>query len=996
MHVDVCPVTMIAFIAFDLLLLASHILLPADGSEIKWTEYEELNSCSVRYFQLQLHGGYAVNEVILEISDSTLDEGNTPLFVLRKNALATRSINDLSFPLLLTAHTDPFRLTVPFNYSSAVWYATLYATPLAGSGRPIFFCDGAALTVRLGQRVSSPRIYVSPLFHAVQMRLYSNGLSPLVSFPLPESLWMPLDDDSEDDSSTAVTRFVTEAKLEVAWLSLPDVAKDVCVRLAYEDQGFVNETDSSGVFDSCEAGHCRGARGCLPAPVRNATEDIRIERRLIRLKRPVPIWENVTVLAESTAVLSYPRAGYWSVRFARRGPSVSTNTSDLLLVMAGASVCPNATQPPGPSPIPMPARRQLSPSQSLLLGERQLLPHVDENDDDGDAAAPECAANVSLFHSHYWYGFPDPMAIDIPLNGTTVYAVLPVRPHETMVEALMTLNVSVRTTNTTSLPAAAAAEVLIAMRRDGVPPMSNVTHCADFVRRIPLAVDKHDGSGGKGEWQAAGGAAVGPTRDMRPGVMVMAMQLVSAGEGRLLHDLGAVAAIRVEASMEVVRECPDDCSHHGSCDNTVVFDFPLYSCSCQYGYHGEACELQYLSQPFSALGVVCLVGSNIAVVPVVMLTWRKGWFFKCLLFANVGIWSAVYHACDVEWLCLFNYPQLQSLDFTCAFLSFVVVILEFCHFSHPIQRSFLMSLFALTVTLTSKSATASANILVVFSLLILVYLSRWLFWLAKGRFMPRLLPAPMDERGIAAAAESGRPLMDSPAPSNWLILRQTVIDKIGWSKNVGLGLLSAGFGIVCFFCETSANYWLLHSLWHVFIQLSPYMLLKAAARARKTMLRRRRHTDARRTRTTTDEEDSEEAEDDDDEPARDSDDDMTPSMVALGPATGGRRQPKDDKTTHGQQLPPLSQPATIVTDITNVARQVSTRLMGGVNGHRREREATSSTELTPTNSGRAEGSSVSATGFDSHVSAPRMAESEREQDREMADGAQRQQGDRVC
>jgi len=174
------------------------------------------------------------------------------------------------------------------------------------------------------------------------------------------------------------------------------------------------------------------------------------------------------------------------------------------------------------------------------------------------------------------------------------------------------------------------------------------------------------------------------------------------------------------------------------------------------------------------------------------------------------------------------------------------------------------------------------------------------------------------------------------------------------------------------------------------------MLLKAAARARKTMLRRRRHTDARRTRTTTDEEDSEEAEDDDDEPARDSDDDMTPSMVALGPATGGRRQPKDDKTTHGQQLPPLSQPATIVTDITNVARQVSTRLMGGVNGHRREREATSSTELTPTNSGRAEGSSVSATGFDSHVSAPRMAESEREQDREMADGAQRQQGDRVC
>lgn len=128
----------------------------------------------------------------------------------------------------------------------------------------------------------------------------------------------------------------------------------------------------------------------------------------------------------------------------------------------------------------------------------------------------------------------------------------------------------------------------------------------------------------------------------------------------------------------------------------------LAQCRCGARYAGEACEVQVVSTAFYTLQVVLLVGSNLAMVPAVVLAVRKRMIgerkavrivaarvvafsqsercpaAESIVLVCSFVVSAVYHMCDTGTMCFdLHYSMLQSLDFLLALLSIGMMALHF-------------------------------------------------------------------------------------------------------------------------------------------------------------------------------------------------------------------------------------------------------------------------------------------------------------------------------
>ncbi|CAN0015086.1 unnamed protein product, partial [Discosporangium mesarthrocarpum] len=106
-------------------------------------------------------------------------------------------------------------------------------------------------------------------------------------------------------------------------------------------------------------------------------------------------------------------------------------------------------------------------------------------------------------------------------------------------------------------------------------------------------------------------------------------------------------------------------------------------CMCHYGFAGEGCAQRIGSVASLVWQAVLLVGSNLAVVPSVLLAVRKGppAAGPAATLTLNGVWSALYHLCDLEVTCaagVLDYRALQALDFFFSFLSVAAIAVYLC------------------------------------------------------------------------------------------------------------------------------------------------------------------------------------------------------------------------------------------------------------------------------------------------------------------------------
>lgn len=100
-----------------------------------------------------------------------------------------------------------------------------------------------------------------------------------------------------------------------------------------------------------------------------------------------------------------------------------------------------------------------------------------------------------------------------------------------------------------------------------------------------------------------------------------------------------------------------------------------YVCDCSENTGGIHCDILTTSRNHYLLGVFSLSGSNLFMIPAVILSSFTGFYGESTVFFMNMLISMVYHVCDYEYYCVLEEIHLRLLDFMLSYLSVIVAIL---------------------------------------------------------------------------------------------------------------------------------------------------------------------------------------------------------------------------------------------------------------------------------------------------------------------------------
>lgn len=102
----------------------------------------------------------------------------------------------------------------------------------------------------------------------------------------------------------------------------------------------------------------------------------------------------------------------------------------------------------------------------------------------------------------------------------------------------------------------------------------------------------------------------------------------------------------------------------------------VYICDCDEQYTGRHCEKEGLGNSTYILGLLMLSGSNLAMIPAIILGTYQGYYGEVVIFAANMIASGIYHICDYGYYCFsFKYSFLHDFDFILSYLSVMVTLI---------------------------------------------------------------------------------------------------------------------------------------------------------------------------------------------------------------------------------------------------------------------------------------------------------------------------------
>lgn len=99
----------------------------------------------------------------------------------------------------------------------------------------------------------------------------------------------------------------------------------------------------------------------------------------------------------------------------------------------------------------------------------------------------------------------------------------------------------------------------------------------------------------------------------------------------------------------------------------------VYVCDCSGQYTGRNCEVASVSDFKYFIGLICLAGSNFAMIPAIRIGYLREAYGEIVIFTGNMISSVFYHICDYHFYCFgLKFKYLHTLDFI--FSNFSVLI----------------------------------------------------------------------------------------------------------------------------------------------------------------------------------------------------------------------------------------------------------------------------------------------------------------------------------
>jgi hypothetical protein len=78
-----------------------------------------------------------------------------------------------------------------------------------------------------------------------------------------------------------------------------------------------------------------------------------------------------------------------------------------------------------------------------------------------------------------------------------------------------------------------------------------------------------------------------------------------------------------------------------------------------------------------------IVASNAAFLLPAFAAWKQRYVLRCVVFFLLAAFSGLYHACESQITCVYDYEMLRKLDWTLSFAAIALVVLLFATYDEP-------------------------------------------------------------------------------------------------------------------------------------------------------------------------------------------------------------------------------------------------------------------------------------------------------------------------
>ncbi|KAJ4955801.1 hypothetical protein NE237_012584 [Protea cynaroides] len=297
--------------------------------------------------------------------------------------------------------------------------------------------------------------------------------------------------------------------------------------------------------------------------------------------------------------------------------------------------------------------------------------------------------------------------------------------------------------------------------------------------------------------------------------------ILYAGEGTwsfgLKHPVHTSSSSKHQTDMSIsVENCPKGCSSQGKCQLVVDSSgLALYSyCACDRRHGGFDCSVEIVSHKGHIWQSIALIASNAAAILPAFWALRQKAFAEWVLYTSSGISSGLYHACDVGTWCILSFHTLQFMDFWLSFMAVVSTFVYLAAIDEVSKRTIHTCVAILTALMAETGATRSTNIIIVISIGALGLITGW------------LIEFSTQYRSISWSVEFCINIL-----GRWQNIRGwmsylfiTLRKRFRWAF-VLMGFVALSMAAISWRLETTGNYWIWHSVWHVSIYTSSFFFL---------------------------------------------------------------------------------------------------------------------------------------------------------------------------
>ncbi|KAG0588436.1 hypothetical protein KC19_2G242600 [Ceratodon purpureus] len=305
------------------------------------------------------------------------------------------------------------------------------------------------------------------------------------------------------------------------------------------------------------------------------------------------------------------------------------------------------------------------------------------------------------------------------------------------------------------------------------------------------------------------------------------LENVTSEETRALNQsVFEVFSKRHDSDVQVhisVHGCMNKCSGRGHCTTSYESSrLHYYSyCHCDAAHGGIDCSVPLVVPRAQSLHLWALIGSNFAALLPSVWAMRNKAYSEWVSYSASGLASGFYHSCDAGGWCALSYDTLQFLDFWLAFLVIVVTCVYVASLKQEIKAVAHVGTAIITAAITKENATSAWNILVVGLMGLAGLLLGWALECWRLHLIPSCLSAIGPTQPVLrleSLYHRGEQLLGClKTRFRWFYL------------SAGLGILiAAGMSWVL---ETADTYWLWHSMWHIGIYSSAFLILCSTSKS---------------------------------------------------------------------------------------------------------------------------------------------------------------------